>query len=388
MRSGITIELLVPAITCGAIALLIFRRFLSWTTAFATTAIKVGIPLLYFAYFYDGTWQMIDDILYHDFAVRLLGAGYGPVTIFTNDVARASLFDASSGWVLGYWWWNVFAEWVFGLHYFSAVFMNIIAAAGTGFYVHRLAIVSGFGPRYARAVAVFAVLHWDLLLWSGFLNSKDAFVLLFTAAALLYLMELTRAGPLHRTAAFLKLMIVLALLFSVRFYSGALLLIGYGIWLLLRRQNPSTFIFLGSAAAAMMWFLRVYSKTMSWFDFSVFHFVFGIVHFVLTPQPWSTESNYSFIVPAAFLHWIFFLPALIGLVVLWRSMPDFRLVLIYLILVIAFYALVPELQGPRQRLTVSFIWAWMEFHFFYLILTPVKSRERPASVALASAPAS
>ncbi len=367
---GITSEMLFAACACGGLAFFLMRKSLSTPWAALVTIVKIAIPLVYFGYFYDGTWQIVDDVLYHDLARSLLTAGYNPITVFTDPAARSILLDASNGPVLLYWWWNVLAEWIFGIHYYSPVFVNVPIAAVTAVYIYRLTLLGGFPVQYARLLAVFSTLHWDLLLWSAFLNLKDLSVVMLTAAALFYLLQLSAQRGIGMVTASMKLLIVLVLLSTIRFYVGVLLLISYSIWLLLRVRRLSTYLSWLVAGLVALLLVRRYFKLFNWFDLNVVGIVVGMIHFVLTPQPWSIEPNYSFVFIPSVLHWIFAVPAAVGMWLAWRRSRNLRLLVIYFVVVTLFYAAVPDLQGPRQRLQVSFIWAWFEFHFFYLILTP------------------
>ena len=85
--------------------------------------------------------------------------------------------------------------------------------------------------------------------------------------------------------------------------------------------------------------------------------------FCLTPLPWKIEVNYTFLTIPSILHMAMFLPAVIGAIMLSRECPGARLYLIYLLGAIVFYSATEELQGPRQRVQVSFILAWAQFHF-------------------------
>ena len=94
--------------------------------------------------------------------------------------------------------------------------------------------------------------------------------------------------------------------------------------------------------------------------------LFGLIHFSLTPQPWSIEDNYSFLLLPSIIHWILFVPVLLAARILWQKSLLSRLLLIYLLMVIIFYALIPELQGPRHRVQIIFVIAWMQFHFLWI----------------------
>ena len=51
-----------------------------------------------------------------------------------------------------------------------------------------------------------------------------------------------------------------------------------------------------------------------------------------------------------------------------------RLFLIYAALIIVSYAVTEELLGPRHRFQLTFILAWMQFHFLWQ-MRPAKSQQ-------------
>jgi len=102
----------------------------------------------------------------------------------------------------------------------------------------------------------------------------------------------------------------------------------------------------------------------------------GIVHIILTPRPWGISPEYSFLTIAAVLHWLFLLPTVIGGGMLWRQSKEAALLIIYCLVLIVLYGSYAELQGPRHRLQLVFIIAWMQFHFFWHIISTYRNRSK------------
>lgn len=55
----------------------------------------------------------------------------------------------------------------------------------------------------------------------------------------------------------------------------------------------------------------------------------------------------------------------------WQFNTKARILLLYLLIVIGFYGIFPELQGPRHRVQVVFIIAWMQFDFLWYLLVRI-----------------
>jgi hypothetical protein len=102
---------------------------------------------------------------------------------------------------------------------------------------------------------------------------------------------------------------------------------------------------------------------------------------LLTPQLWAISPEYSFLLLPSLLHWLLLIPALLGAWMLWRRSREAALLLIYLAIVLVVYGFIPEQVGARQRVQVTFIVAWTQFHFFW-----VMAREAVRQAALARMP--
>ena len=91
----------------------------------------------------------------------------------------------------------------------------------------------------------------------------------------------------------------------------------------------------------------------------------NLIRFLLTPVPWSVSEGWEFITVPSILHWVLFLPAVIGGLMLWRESLYARLPLVYFLVASVLYALTDDLLGPRHRLQVAFIILWSQFHLFW-----------------------
>jgi hypothetical protein len=97
-------------------------------------------------------------------------------------------------------------------------------------------------------------------------------------------------------------------------------------------------------------------------DLRVGNVVFGVVRILLTPQPWSLESNYEYLLIPSTMHMLVLVPALVGVASLWRHLPGSRLGIVYYGLIVFVFASFPFQQGPRHRYQAVFILVWGLVH--------------------------
>lgn len=360
MTEGLTTDLFMAALAVGAVGFVLIVRRLSPVIALLVSVIKAAIPLTYFALFFDGSWTFLDDVTYqaHGETLRL---DYGPLSALLQEEGRAKLIQLSDGRHILYAWWNLFAQSILGDNYYAAVFLNVLLTFFTGAVLFRLLGELGFSRSYQRGALVFFLLHWDVLAWSSLVNLKDVLVMALIVPTIYFLIRLRiRFGLLPLLGAATGLFV----LTWIRYYIPFFLISAFVVWVLLEGQFRWKYL---SAALAGTAFL------MLPLDWSALEYVrpeqimLGLMRAPLTPQPWSIENEYSFLLLPSILHWLLFLPMVIGAIALWARAAGARFVLVFVVLMMLFYALVPELQGPRHRVQLTFAIAWMQFHFFWLI---------------------
>lgn len=369
MGDGLTPELLVPAFWIGLASLWIVSRDLPYWLALSIVFVRFAVPVAYFAWLYDGRWTFLDDITYWWHGTILLELGYSPFTVLFDGQGLLLLLTLSGGPHILYAWWNHLAQYLFGPHYFAPVLMNIGLTFVAGAFFYRLVRFGGFGQAYAQGLLAFFLLHWDVVAWSSIANLKDVLVLALSAAGFYCLARLFDSSSPRRTkaASVAGLLAVLFVLPWLRYYIPVLLIGAVGVWVLLKLPGRTKFAVLGAAGLGILLLLPGYIPTQ-YMELSPGSVLLGLVRFTLSPQPWSIEPEYTFLLLPAALHWLLFVPALGSAYLLWQRSPGAALVLVYLAVTTAVYALIPELQGPRHRVQIIFIWAWMQYHAIYLML--------------------
>lgn len=360
MNDGLTNELCWISLGIGTLCALIATRRLPLAVAVLVAAVRVIIPLVYFAWYYNSGWTILDDQVYFASGNELMRSGDNPLSILLNTDGFNYLCTLSHGRHFLYVWWNMLAQYLLGEHYYATIFLNVLLTFASAELFARSLKLLGFGGRYVTWATVFLLLHWDITAWSSFINLKDVLVQTLTVAAIwsgLRFVETRRLGSLI-------LFIAIAQLFLwIRFYLLFLLMGAAAIWMLTQWRDARKYLLLPVAFAILFGSLRALGHDRELLDPSMI--LSGTVRFALTPQPWSIAADYSFLFGPSILHWVLFIPMLFGMWMIWRRSASARMLLIYAALVIVLYGVTEDLLGPRQRLQISFIIAWGQFHFLW-----------------------
>jgi hypothetical protein len=365
----VSVELAIAALVTLVAVFAALRASVGFTAALAIAFVKTALPLGYFAFAFQPQWTFLDDLYYLHQGEVLLRHGFHPFASLLDPRMWAELVGMASGLHILYGWWNFLAQWLFGTHYWSAVFLNVIVSAIAARCLHALLIQADWSRRHATAAAIFFALHWELLAWCSVSNLKDILVL----ALLLYqckaMMQLARTRE-GRLRAFVVLSVCVVLLCFVRFYLPILAFIAFFGWLLLSRQDVSRLrlaLLASIVAAAVMGFVVARLRgTGAAID--VGGAVVGLLRVIVTPQPWSVDEAFGFMLLPSALHWLFLALLPFGVYGLWRDNGVGRFVLILLAILTCFYAMVPDLQGPRSRVQMLPLIATVQFRGLLLLV--------------------
>lgn len=379
MGDGLTSPLVLAALFTSVVGLLLTARYLPLLAALLVTVVKVTIPVVYFAWYYDGTWTFLDDVTYWNHGKLLLAAGYDPISVLLRIDGLALLVMLSLGPHILYAWWNLLAQYIFGPHYYAAVFLNVALTFLTGVLLYHIARMGGLSRQYAQGFFVFYLLHWEMLAWSSFVNLKDVLVSTLSIAAIFLFLRLANESPgvkakLVNVAGLVGILLALP---WIRFYVPLLLVASFALWVMLTLEGWRRYALLGGAAILLLVVVPLSIPTQ-YLVLSPAAMVAGLVKTPLTPRPWAIFPEYGFLTVPATLHWLFFGPALVGAWLLWRRSRAVSLVLIFLAAVTFVSALSPEFQGPRHRVQVLFGWAWIQYHIIYSVVAAVARRPTAA----------
>jgi hypothetical protein len=356
--------LIAPVVTIFLIVAVVSFRVTRWPVASLLFGfIKAGIFCWYFAALFDGTYTFLDDWTYFEYGVLLYREG---VRISNLADHWQLLLVLGGGDHFLYYLYNAYAFRLFGEYYFAPVAVNVILTVLIAYFGARLACKE-LGAKTVTVAGLYAflLLHPDIVSWSSLMNGKDILVLLLHIA-LLYAGSLCLHGNLKR--ALLVALPVVFILFFLRFYvplffSAALIAsivirrrigwrtVGYVVMSLLLLAGFALWVGAGRFVYAA--------------DLLLQHFVnpfFGFIRMALTPVPFKTDDAFAFLNMAAAVHWLLFPFAFIGAYRIWvMHTPFTKFFIAYVVVFMALYAVIGELQGPRQRVQLDFAWALFQY---------------------------
>lgn len=382
---GLSWDMFTAAIAVWLTGLIISFRFLKPGPALLCTTLKVLFPVVFFTWFDYGQFRFFDDIHYFSKALILKHSGITPLDSLLG-LSPVPLTKKIGGDHTLYYWWNLFAFQLFGVHYWSAIFLNIFLTFVACLNLIDLLKGYGFSERFRVGFAVFFLLHWDIITWSSLVNLKDTLVLTLSSICILSIdkmlarfsassqeSNLTENIRKPSLLWLIPLIIALILLLQIRHYLPPLIILAVTVYCLaklpLRKAIPLGLIGIIGIALLKPW----ESKSLSLLNFS--GLPFKSIRFILMPYFWTVDYDYRFTEPAQFLHWIFFPFAVIGAIRLWQAVPRSRFLTLFFFAVVLFYAAVPQLQGTRQRFQLTIIIALFQFNGVVSLLTH-KERQR------------
>jgi hypothetical protein len=324
---------------------------------------KAGIFLVYFGVLFDGTFTFLDDWGYVNGGVEFVAEGIG---LSNLDENWDFVLMTAGGEHFLYYLYNAYAFRFFGVGYYAPVALNILLTILIAWFG---AIVGarefGFTGQWKKLFFMFLLFHPDILAWSNVMNGKDILLLL------LHVLLLLSASMFFRGRRFAALAIatpVVILLFFLRFYVPAIfatVLVVHQLFAVRRRHH--LYWLLGGTSIL---FVAIYSMVgdliqSAWLSLqeNLVNPVFGFVHMALTPIPFNSDVNYSFLDIPALLHWMLLPTMVYGVVLLMRreKSPFTRFFLLYLVAFMGLYSIYGELQGPRHRVQLDFALAALQF---------------------------
>ncbi|MEZ3115668.1 hypothetical protein RYH80_07030 [Halobaculum sp. MBLA0147] len=356
--------LLVPLIVLSAVSYLLLAPYIGKRTALLVVTLKFVPSAVYFSLPKKNNFGLGDGISYYQDSLALVGDAYGRSELMYPPSGVDILVSELDTQHVLYYWWNIVSVDILGTSYHAPILANIFLSVVGGVAFYHFLIESGHGSSYSRYGTVFFLLHWDVLAWTSFTNTKGTMVMLLSLTILLYLIKIKRIGK-NKASIYYAVMIAasVATLYWLRFYVPVLITAAAVLWALF--DSRQALLTSGLLIAPAMYVFNQWSHALDRFVFE--SILFGLIRFTLTPQPWSIAPNYWFLQLPAVLHWLFLIPALYGAGRLFIRRKTARILLSYLLVVVVFYSLLPDLWGVRHRYQTVFVWAWIQFHFLWTV---------------------
>lgn len=348
-------------ITSVLLALFFVRLPAVWSITVPT--LKTLLFMGYFLFLYDGTWSFQDDYQYLGHAKTAFAYGYDPITLLSSG-GFEFLTGITSGKHILYPYWTILSCWIFDLSYSSPVAMNIILTFVGAGLIKRLALEYIADIRYANGLAVFWLIHPELLSWSTVSNCKDVMVVVLFLQLAWGLVIFSAKDGRRMKGILIASTAVLALLF-LRYYLPVIVLSSFalakmGFYISLKK------IVLAVLAVGIALFLAPSGVLLHLLqELRPSGMGFRLFHFVLQPLPWNIEAGYSFLTLSAIFHWVALPFAVIGLYGMRRS-PVVKFLLVFGAFIILMAAAVPILETIRHRLQINILYVWGAWHFVWI----------------------
>jgi hypothetical protein len=348
MTPGLTADLAFAGGVILFAAWLMLRRPLGGRAAFLLALARVGLVVVYFGFFDDGSWRLPDDINYTEQSLDLASSHGGAVGVLTSSEGFTMLGAVAGGTHFGYYAYNLIAFELFGEHYWAPVFLNVLMSFVAALALLSMARSAGLGEAVRVPLAAVFLLHPDVIVWSSFLNLKDTLAMALTAWLLALTLRLQRNFKLTDV---LIALLICATLSVVRSY----LIVLYGIaltgWALLHAGWGMRVLAVGLGFAALP-----FAPKSGLNNFHPESAPSGLLEFIMTPRPWAVTRSYEFLVIPAAVHWTLLPLTIWGVIWLWRQGGHrARLLVIYAAVLVAFYSCVPLLAGPRHRFQLVYV---------------------------------
>jgi hypothetical protein len=350
----------------------------SLIAAISVALIKAGIFLVYFHFFFDGTFTFLDDISYVREASFYHDRG---ITVFNLFQNRYLIFAISGNHFI-YQIYNTYAFYIFGVGYFAPVALNSILMCFVALIGSRLAEVEFRLSGHLRIIFfLFLILYPSTTAWSSLVNAKDVLIL-FCHVSMLAGFSLLFRGKHWAGSAVLGTMTCIT--FFLRFYLPLMFALVFVVSASIGSSGwrKLQLIALALALLTAVTFLvglptiaDAYGKLLAKFS----NPVYGLMRFSLTPVPLHTDPNYRFLEVPAIVHWFLFPFLLIGIPsIAMQRTPYSRFFIVYFLIFVGLYSVFVELQGPRHRVQLNYAWALFEFAGLLTVLRDItQRRQRP-----------
>jgi len=334
--------------------------------------IKVTIVVVYFCGFADGAWFYGgDDTGIFERGMQLASTGRSPITIWTHH-HTAYLARSRDSLILIYLH-NYLAIYFMGAYYYAPILLNVLLTSVTVACLAKVIRNICDDPRYVTYFVIFASLHWSVLAWSSFLNLKGPTVTCLLSIALLAITNM----PRNMVANCMALLATLYLMTKVRFYFPAFVLGGLAIERLsiVWGNFPSYKVVLLLISGVIVVAYIVDSEIVLFFKMSNFiRFPYEFLHFILQPMPWRITEPASYLFLPSILHWIMFVPTIIGGLMIWRIHRTGRVIVGIVVAGAMFYGLVSAIASTRHRMPFDIVIIVMQYHFIWHVFVTTNNR--------------
>ena len=391
----------------------ILRKYIGFNFAFLVSLIKSIIPLIYFAFYLDGSWiNRGDDSMYisagillydlisslfnfelsylsKDFLydpayefVNTLKVNFSDLNLYQRFILLRDNFSNNPFFFKLIHWVSFFSFVLFGYNWYSIVISNILINIIASIYLFKLSQKLISNSKYSKWLMIYFLLSVEVLSWTSFISLKESLALLINIMLFYYFYNLIKNMNFNNL---IILIVILIAMYSVRYYLPTI----YSIYFILAilmfyfnlsffKKNLKYFILSSIPCLILLYYfspgynIGVYNflgykfivylpfYNLINFDFDLINFIKSIYSFYIGPKPWGIDLKYNFLFFSSVIHFIFIPFSIFGGYLLIKQNIYFSVMIIFLILIGIMYAIV-GLEN-RHRFQFSFIYLWAQFH--------------------------
>lgn len=342
-----------------------FKCTKSLILSFIIPALKSGLYFLYFTFFFNGYFTISDDIRYLEIGKRLYLEG----DIWVNLLNLANHTGEMGSRHVTYYILNALSFNSFNrVGYYLPVSINIILTFISAYYMVKILRKKNFGEKNIIFYYVFFVLNIELLSWSTLLNIKDFLVQMLVIIIFYNLVSLRE----KKIKYIIGILLSTYVLYFTRFYLlffiifTVIIIKLYKFCSVFRQKKVMRFLLIVIGLIIIFSYIYLFNyNDLNLLIKNTRNPLIGSARYVLTPIPFHYEPQYSFLVFSSLVNWLLFPFFIIGIVTCFKTKnisKEYLLFVIYLSINVIFYGLFTELQGPRHRIHLLFL-----FSFFQLI---------------------
>ncbi len=264
---------------------------------------------------------------------------------------------------------------IFGIGLYAPIAMNIILTDISALFFYKIIKdYIGFSMGNAIILTVYFLVEPFVVAYSTFFDGKGILVMCLLLICLYGIGKLIIEK--NYFIAIISLFISNIYLLFLRFYYPFLILLAFIIAnLIFQFINKQLFkvrnllYFFILFLLIPIYFLKVYTLKAS-FAIVEHHFInpiYGIAHFILTPMPFHSSSNYGFFNIPALIYYLLLPLLLAGF---WKSLKvkeQYMLIInMFFIIAVVFYGSFALLNGPRYRIPLVPIIIIYQFYGFLI----------------------
>ncbi len=360
-------NLLISTVIFYFFSYFILRKEIGSKNSIYICIIKFSIPLVWL-YMNDFECLLLSDEISYYVKSKQIYEG-----ILSNGLIALLNFNqyTHSSHFLFYMW-NAFLFLIFGKSFYISIMANVFLSCVSGRILLKILRHIGVESKDSKIITVFYLLSPSVICWSSFHNLREIFLSVFLFLVLLQMMRFYEKQSLKNL--FLLLISFLAM-FPIRFYIIIIATLTLSISLLKKKTSKILFLFIISSIFLSWGLVDLFAPSIKNLKMDFLNIAYGFIRFILTPNPLNLDQKYYFIFPDAIFHTIMFPIFLVGIISVYRKYKlenGMIIIFLFVFLLVVFYAILPQVQGPRQRFPLSFFFIFCQYEGLLYITEKIK----------------